>query len=171
MQFFILFTGAMVFVFYTFEQPPHNIQHRSAQGIPVDPRIRARLREHQNAWEQRRRAAGAYLRRNRDERALDACPQDANQQLDAARKEISGNDANSFFSALSRNICPQGFVGLIMAAIFAAAMSTISAEVNSLATVSVIDIYRRHVRSGTQRTAITLRRRNYSPYSGAGTRF
>jgi Na+/proline symporter len=43
---------------------------------------------------------------------------------------------------------PAGVVGLIMAAIFAAAMSTISAEVNSLATVSVVDIYRRHIRQG-----------------------
>jgi Na+/proline symporter len=38
---------------------------------------------------------------------------------------------------------PAGIVGLIMAAIFAAAMSSISAEINSLATVTVIDIYSR----------------------------
>ncbi len=41
---------------------------------------------------------------------------------------------------------PAGLVGLVLAVIFAAAMSTISAEINSLATVTVIDIYRRHVR-------------------------
>jgi len=41
---------------------------------------------------------------------------------------------------------PAGLVGLILAAIFAAAMSTISAEINSLATVSMVDIYRRFVR-------------------------
>ncbi len=46
-----------------------------------------------------------------------------------------------------------------MAAIFAAAMSTISAEVNSLATVSVIDIYQRYVIAGTRRTGITCERR------------
>lgn len=43
---------------------------------------------------------------------------------------------------------PAGVVGLIMAAIFAAAMSTISAEINSLATVSMIDIYQRFARPG-----------------------
>jgi Na+/proline symporter len=41
---------------------------------------------------------------------------------------------------------PIGFVGLIIAAIFAAAMSSIAAELNSLATSSVIDIYQRHLR-------------------------
>ena len=39
---------------------------------------------------------------------------------------------------------PIGLVGLLIAAIFAAAMSAVSAELNSLATASVIDIYRRH---------------------------
>ena len=41
---------------------------------------------------------------------------------------------------------PIGIVGIIIAAIFAAAMSTIAAELNSLATSSVIDIYRRHLK-------------------------
>ena len=47
---------------------------------------------------------------------------------------------------------PAGVVGLIIAVIFAAAMSSISGEINSLATVTVIDIYKRHVRqNGTDR--------------------
>src|SRR5262249_4894904 len=43
---------------------------------------------------------------------------------------------------------PVGIVGLMIAAIFAAAMSSSAAELNSLATISVIDIYRRHLRPG-----------------------
>ncbi|MCZ2156012.1 MAG: sodium:solute symporter, partial [Bryobacterales bacterium] len=46
---------------------------------------------------------------------------------------------------------PAGIVGLLMAAILAAAMSTISAEVNSLATVTVVDIYRRIKTGGSDR--------------------
>ena len=41
---------------------------------------------------------------------------------------------------------PTGIVGLVIAVIFAAAMSASSGEVNSLATVTVIDIYKRHVK-------------------------
>jgi Na+/proline symporter len=56
------------------------------------------------------------------------------------------NDTNYIFLSFVTRYLPAGVVGIIMAAIFAAAMSTISAEINSLATVSVIDIYRRHLR-------------------------
>jgi Na+/proline symporter len=43
---------------------------------------------------------------------------------------------------------PAGVVGLVLAVIFTAAMSSISGEINSLATVTVIDIYKRHLRTG-----------------------
>ena len=144
MQFFILFIGAMVFVFYTFTQPPITFNTEAQKEFQSKPEFAEASREHQNAWEQRRRAAREYLT-SRDESRLDEF-RDANQQLDAARKKASGNDANYIFLTFVTHHLPQGFVGLIMAAIFAAAMSTISAEVNSLATVSVIDIYRRYLK-------------------------
>ena len=144
MQFFILFTGAMVFVFYTFTQPPITFNTEAQKEFQSKPEFADASREHQNAWEQRRRAAREYLT-SRDESRLDEF-RDANHQLDAARKKASGNDANYIFLTFVTHHLPQGFVGLIMAAIFAAAMSTISAEVNSLATVSVIDIYRRYLK-------------------------
>ena len=71
---------------------------------------------------------------------------DSNKNLEATRKKTQSNDANYVFLTFVTHHLPAGFVGLIMAAIFAAAMSTISAEVNSLATVSVIDIYKRWIR-------------------------
>ncbi|MBI1955991.1 MAG: sodium:solute symporter, partial [Acidobacteria bacterium] len=51
------------------------------------------------------------------------------------------------FLTFVTTVFPVGTVGLIIAAIFAAAMSTISAELNSLASTTMIDIYRRHFRS------------------------
>jgi Na+/proline symporter len=79
--------------------------------------------------------------------------------LDEVRKEagalvqrVSGvpgfNDTNYIFLSFVTRYMPAGVVGLILAAIFAAAMSTISAEINSLATVTVIDIYQRHITPG-----------------------
>jgi Na+/proline symporter len=144
MQFFILFTGAMVFVFYTFTQPPITFNTEAHKEFQGKSAFAEASREHQNAWEQRRRAAREYLT-SRDESRLNDF-REANQQLDAARKKASGNDANYIFLTFVTHHLPAGFVGLIMAAIFAAAMSTISAEVNSLATVSVIDIYRRYLK-------------------------
>ena len=60
------------------------------------------------------------------------------------------NDTNYIFLSFVTKYLPAGVVGLIIAVIFAAAMSAISGEVNSLATVTVIDIYKRHlVKGGT----------------------
>jgi len=56
------------------------------------------------------------------------------------------NDVNYVFPTFVTTYMPAGVVGLIIAAIFAAAMSSISAELNSLSTATVIDFYRRHLR-------------------------
>ena len=56
------------------------------------------------------------------------------------------NDTNFIFLSFVTRYLPAGVVGLIVAVIFSAAMSSTSGEINSLATVSVIDIYRRHFR-------------------------
>jgi Na+/proline symporter len=65
-------------------------------------------------------------------------------------KEVTGdtayNDVNYVFPTFVTTQLPVGLVGLIIAAIFAAAMSASAGEMNALATSTVIDIYRRHVR-------------------------
>jgi Na+/proline symporter len=55
-------------------------------------------------------------------------------------------DVNYVFPSFVVEHMPIGLVGLIIAAIFAAAMSSIAAELNSLATTTVIDVYKRHIR-------------------------
>ena len=65
-------------------------------------------------------------------------------------RDVSGdkayNDVNFVFPTFVTTYLPIGLVGLIIAAIFAAAMSTISAELASLSTSTVIDFYRRWIR-------------------------
>ena len=148
MQFFILFIGTMVFVFYIYEKPPVIFHSQAQQRIEREadyPPVKAKF---DRAFDTRLAAAKAH-----DLPAF----QIAQKDLDAARKDalrISGRvtgdhisvDTNYIFLSFVTNYMPAGIVGLIMAAIFAAAMSTISGEVNSLATVSVIDVYRRFVR-------------------------
>jgi Na+/proline symporter len=56
------------------------------------------------------------------------------------------DDVNYVFPTFVTQYMPVGLVGLMIAAIFAAAMSSIAAELNSLATATVIDVYKRHVR-------------------------
>ena len=56
------------------------------------------------------------------------------------------DDTNYIFLSFVTRYLPAGVVGLIVAVIFSAAMSSASGEINSLATVTVIDIYRRHIK-------------------------
>lgn len=150
MQFFILFTGAMVFVFYVYEKPPVNF----------NPQLNAALERQAGASEVKARYDAAFEARRAAARASDwAQFKDAQRDLEAARGSASrmanratgqdgAKDTNYIFLQFVTRYMPVGVVGLVMAAIFAAAMSTASAEVNSLATVSVIDVYQRFVRPG-----------------------
>ncbi len=146
MQFFILFIGAMVFVFFTFTKPPvlfdPGVQSKAEQAAGYE----AVEREFDAAWSARKAAAEALPAAQADFVA-------AQKQMDAARAKAAAlagqegfNDTNYIFLSFVTKYMPAGVVGLIMAAIFAAAMSTISAEINSLATVSVIDVYGRHIK-------------------------
>ncbi|MEM9209553.1 MAG: sodium:solute symporter, partial [Pseudomonadota bacterium] len=56
------------------------------------------------------------------------------------------NDVNYVFPSFVLNSLPIGLVGLIIAAILAAAMSSVAAELNALATASTMDFYKRHFR-------------------------
>jgi Na+/proline symporter len=144
MQFVILLTGAVVFVFFTFEKPPVVFDPTGLSRLQTTPEYADLQSRYDAAWEARRGAADEYLR-TRSWTELEAY-RAANLSLESVRKSVNANDTNYIFLTFVTRYLPVGVVGLIMAAIFAAAMSTISAEVNSLATVSVIDVYRRHIR-------------------------
>ena len=152
MQFMILFIGAMVFVFFIFERPPllfHPIEMKRVETSAEYPELEAR---HEQAFTQRQAAARHFKdARDGDARAVAIGEfRTAQQAMDAthsdALKLTQENDTNYIFLTFVTQHLPRGIVGLVLGVIFTAAMSAISGEINSLATVSVIDIYRRHVR-------------------------
>ncbi|MBM3762177.1 MAG: sodium:solute symporter [Acidobacteria bacterium] len=142
MQFFILLTGAMVFVFYVFTAPPvtfHSGNLKKVEGTAVAARHDAAVVERQQA---------AYeLLKTRDS-AHQAAFLEAQKKLDVVHKEAtaSGNDTNYVFMTFVTQHLPAGFVGLVIAVIFGAAMSASSGEINSLATVTMVDFYQRFVK-------------------------
>jgi SSS family transporter len=164
LQAVILLTGVFVFVFYLFAPPPllfnPDDARRLRAGAPSA--IAALETEHAAAIDARRQAALDLDAARRGERGI---------RLDEARaafalterqvREVHGRaldlvrrsrndtrytDVNYVFPTFVTTQLPSGLVGLIIAAIFAAAMSSIAAELNSLATSTVIDLYRRHYR-------------------------
>ena len=162
MQFFILFVGAMVFVFYLFIQPPMLFEKNAMKAIATQPRFAAVESRFESAWQKRKTAAESLnvARKNDDPVKLSASVADyraAQHEIDDARKsgiqlyeQMAGskafNDTNYIFMTFVTTYFPAGVVGLVIAVILMAAMSSSSGELNSLAAVSVMDIYRRHFR-------------------------
>jgi SSS family transporter len=146
MQFFILFIGAMVFVVFLFVRPPLVFQPVAMEQVQASPQYAAIESRYEQAFDQRQAAARRIMASEtgalQDFRA-------AQTNLDAARadalKLADVSDTNYIFLSFVTHYLPVGVVGLVIAVIFTAAMSAISGEINSLATVTVIDIYKRHM--------------------------
>src|SRR5205085_4274471 len=82
------------------------------------------------------------------QKALDAARAEAAKLVEQTGGEKGFTDTNYIFLSFVTMYLPAGIVGLVIAVILAATMSASSGEINSLATVSVIDIYQRHVKRG-----------------------
>jgi SSS family transporter len=162
MQFFILFIGAMVFVFYLFAPPPLLFEKAQLDRIQSNAQYSQVARSFEAGVNERRAAALALAAAHRDRDALTeareiAAYRTAQSDVDAAHAraeklvEQSGGekgfkDTNYIFLTFVTRYLPVGLVGLVIAVIFAATMSASSGEINSLATVTLVDIYRRHIR-------------------------
>ena len=79
---------------------------------------------------------------------IDAARAGAAKLVERTGGEKGFSDTNYIFLSFVTRYLPAGIVGLVIAVIFAATMSASSGEINSLATVTVVDIYQRHFRRG-----------------------
>lgn len=154
LQGMILLLGVLVFVYYMFVAPPlyWNPTH--------DARVREARPEAHAAYTAR--YASAVAARDTAARAALSSPEAMTRfKAEAALVETiragameeatrvigaEAKDVNYIIPRFVLNELPIGLAGLFLAAVLAAAMSSIAAELNSLATSSVIDFYRRWVR-------------------------
>jgi Na+/proline symporter len=160
MQTFILFIGAMVFVLFLFVKPPAIFHPTEAHAVRQSAAWHDVERRYDAAFQNRRNAAlrlGQAFHDRQDPAAQTAAFRAADHQFQAARKQALDlvdrvehtkdfNDTNYIFLTYVTNFLPVGVVGLLVAVIFTAAVSSSSGEINSLATVSVIDIYKRYIK-------------------------
>jgi SSS family solute:Na+ symporter len=152
LQALVLLIGVLVFVYYTFQPSPLLFNPADAARVrAADPVAYAAL-------ETRHRAAAAQ----RDSAARSAQTtglaafRDADAGVSAVRAEamtlarkVTGEpsrDVNFIIPTFVLTVLPIGLTGIFIAGVMAAAMSSIAAELNSLATATVIDFYRRWVR-------------------------
>ena len=149
LQLLILSTGVMVFVFYLFQTPPMLFNRTYDARVAASSRAAeyaALERDFNDALTARREAAAQGDRQGflaADRRVLDSRSRAA-----AVVREVTGdarfNDVNYVFPTFITTEMPIGLVGLMIAAIFAAAMSASAGELNALATSTIIDFYKRH---------------------------
>jgi SSS family transporter len=164
LQALILLMGVLVFVFYLFNQPPMLFNPSQQARVEASGRAgeyTALEREFKQTFDNRRRAAltlaaadkqadQAEIGRAKETLvATDTRMTEVRARAATLVRQVSGdkkyNDVNYVFPTFVTTRLPIGLVGLLIAAIIAAAMSASSAEMNSLATTTVIDVYRRHI--------------------------
>jgi hypothetical protein len=154
-----------LFLFYTFAPQPLIFDSRTDEAMRNGPRAADYLALEQrfNAATASRSAAASVMNRARAagdsqqlaaagvefkarEAEVKATRADALTLVRDTRGDTSYNDVNYVFPTFIMTKMPVGIVGLLIAAILAAAMSTISGELSALSTASVIDFYRRFIR-------------------------
>lgn len=165
MQFFILFIGAMVFAFYQFVTPPvyfNPVEEQTVKQSSYSEQYASLENEHKELFKERNEKIRGMLNAidNNDEtkiadyqKTLEASKQKQIEIREAAVELIKkadpksdGNDTNYIFLNFVINFLPVGLVGLVLAAILSASMSSTSAELNALASTTVVDIYKRLIK-------------------------
>ena len=179
MQFFILLTGVMVFLFYQFVPPPLLFKEAALQVVAGSPRaaeLRALEARHAALFAEKReavRALAAAIGAASDggEAAVEAARvrvSDLQAQAEAVRDEakrlvtevdpaMETKDTDYVFLTFVLGHLPKGLVGLLVAVIFCAAMSASSSELNALGSTSTVDLYKRLWRPGeSERHYVTV---------------
>lgn len=171
MQFFILLTGALLYVFYIFYQPPVHFNQQSLNK--VEQQVGAEnidlITEDHDFWIGKRKASAmvykdALLSGSKEEqKEAQELLQFTAEQVNSSRAEMKNliastdvtiklKDSDYVFLTFILNYLPQGIIGLLIAVIFSAAMSSTSGELNALASTSVIDFYKNLInQNGTEK--------------------
>ncbi|RIA09417.1 SSS family transporter [Flavobacteriaceae bacterium MAR_2010_72] len=160
MQFFILLVGIMVFVFYQFNTSPINF-NPAAESAILDSSFaqdyKTLQEEQAQIFNDKKALIEAYAVTN-DSKFIEAI--DHANKADKANREaaklliqksadeklvsIETNDKDYVFIHFILNNLPRGLIGLLLAVILSAAMSSTASELNALASTTSLDLYKRN---------------------------
>jgi SSS family solute:Na+ symporter len=160
MQFFILLTGVMVFVFFQFNDTPINFNPQVTNYLE-EVQNEDYLIEKEKFISLRQEKKDLQLKYIQNNDPLNAYPTNKNiaelhnqekeirQKVKAITNEIAPssvetNDLDYIFIFFILNYLPKGLIGLLLAVILSAAMSSTASELNALSTTTVIDLYKRN---------------------------
>ncbi len=165
MQFSILFLGAMVFVFYQFVIPPLFFNPVQTENVKKSiysneyamledkfseihsekqKQIRLMIDAEKSGNEENLNKTIASVKNLRYQEH--EIKNKASQVIKKSNPRADTNDTNYIFLSFVINVLPAGLIGLILASILSASMSSTSAELNALASTTVVDIYKRMIK-------------------------
>jgi len=171
MQFFILFIGVMVFVFYQYHQPPaffNKNELELAKQSPYAPQIKQLEEKGHQLFEEKNKETRLMVKsfRKYDDQAVEeskerlqllskeeaAVKKQVTETIGKANPDAELKDTDYIFLTFIMEEMPIGLVGLLIAVIFCAAMSSTSSQLNALASSTCVDIYKRSIYSnGSER--------------------
>jgi SSS family solute:Na+ symporter len=160
MQFFILLTGVMVFVFFQFNDTPINfnpqvtnyLEEVQNEDYLIEKEkfisLRQEKKDLQLKYIQNNDPLNAYTNYKKIAE-LHTQEKGIRQKVKAITNEIAPssvetNDLDYIFIFFILNYLPKGLIGLLLAVILSAAMSSTASELNALSTTTVIDLYKRN---------------------------
>ncbi|SHI34911.1 sodium:solute symporter [Aquimarina spongiae] len=169
MQFFILLVGVMVFVFYQFNPSPLNFNPKAKEVIEsseYQSAYQSLEAENQQVYTEKKKVQSEYVQHLNEgdtdniERTTalqnqiktlnseDIANREAAKTLiEKADANVETNDKDYVFIHFILNNLPRGLIGLLLAVILSAAMSSTASELNALASTTAIDLYKRNVKT------------------------
>ena len=160
MQFFILLIGVMVFVFYQFNPSPLNFNPGANEAIEKSIYVeeyQQLKQEHINIENNKKALFADGFQIEEKEQIQDLNTRDLALKakskviIDKIDKEntldkIESNDKDYVFIHFILNNLPRGLIGLLLAVILSAAMSSTASELNALASTTTMDLYKRNIK-------------------------
>jgi SSS family transporter len=157
MQFFILLVGVMVFVFYQFNASPVFFNAATLSKLEAKHDITAIKKQFDSIYTEKSLLAQQITDDAQDKAILQDQYKNLLKQETALRNDVKSlikthlpqeesNDKDYVFISFILAHMPTGLIGLLLAVIFCAAMSSTASELNALATTTTVDIYKRSIR-------------------------
>lgn len=159
MQFFILLVGVMVFVFYQFNEAPLNFNPAAKEAVVASSfnkeyeELEGQLKElqvqktktiHENVNNNSLLSKDAKSELNKINTEIKKIREEAKVVVKKANLMVETNDKDYVFIHFIINNLPRGLIGLLLAVILSAAMSSTASELNALASTTTIDLYKRN---------------------------
>jgi Na+/proline symporter len=172
MQFFILLVGVMVFVFYQFNEAPINFNPTATELVmnsEFSEAYKNIQKEQETIFYEKQALIKSFLNSETPQSADAIATANKNSDIlrhkakilidKAAENEnikVESNDKDYVFIHFILNNLPRGLIGLLLAVILSAAMSSTSSELNALGSTTTMDLYKRNTGEKTEEQMVKV---------------